>query len=59
VKPTIPQTSITANQATIAASQFSGDWRAKKYQWKRIKKYGALNREFLKSLGAKITQLMN
>jgi hypothetical protein len=57
---TIPRSqTITANQATIAASQFSGDWRAKKYQRKRIKAYGELNRKFLKALGAQITNVIN
>jgi hypothetical protein len=61
MKPTtIPQAqTITAAQATIAASQFPGDWRQKKYQRKRIKLYGESNREFLRSLGARITLVKN
>jgi len=50
---------ITAQQATIAASQFCGDWRAKKYQRKRIKVYGELNRAVLKQLGAQIVSVTN
>jgi hypothetical protein len=59
MKPTIPATSITANQATIAASRFSGDWRQKKYQRKRIRAYGEINRKALKDLGARIVLLTN
>jgi len=55
MKATIPQVqTITAQQATIAASKFSGDWRQRRYQWKRIKAYGELNRKVLKELGAGI-----
>jgi hypothetical protein len=59
MKPSVPQTSITAKQAVLAASQFAGDWRRKKYQRKRIKAYGEINRKFLKALGAKIILVMN
>jgi hypothetical protein len=54
-----PQTSITAQQATIAASTFSGDWRLKKYQRKRIRAYRALSRKALKDLGAQIALVIN
>lgn len=59
MKNTIPQTSITAKQATIAASRFSGDWRLRKYQRKRVKAYGEINRAELKKLGAQITTVWN
>jgi hypothetical protein len=55
MKNSIPQAqTITAQQATIAASRFSGDWRQRKYQRKRIKAYGELNLKVLKELGAAI-----
>jgi hypothetical protein len=50
---------ISAVQATIAASQFSGDWRAKKYHRKRIRFYGESNRDFLRALGARIKMSSN
>jgi hypothetical protein len=56
---TMPQTSITANQATIAASQCSGDYRLRKYQRKRIKAYGEINRDVLRKLGAQIKTVWN
>lgn len=57
---TIPQVqTITAKQAMLAASNFNGDWRAKKFHRKRIKLYGESNREFLRQLGARITMSKN
>jgi len=53
-----PQT-ITAPQMQVAASNWTGDWRRKKYQRRRIREYGWLNRKFLESLGAKITKVWN
>jgi hypothetical protein len=53
-----PQT-ITAPQMRIAASNWPGDWRAKKYERKRIREYAFLNRKFLESLGAEITKVQN
>ena len=50
---------ITAQQAMLAASNFSADWRAKKYHRARIKKYGELDRAALKELGARITKVKN
>ncbi len=60
MKPTFkqPQTSITAEQAKIAAG-VTGDWRQRKFQRRRIREYGALTRKFLKSLGAQITTVTN
>jgi hypothetical protein len=60
MKPQSPQPqTITAKQATIAASTFPGDHRQKQYQRKRIRAYGAINRAELKKLGAHITLVMN
>lgn len=56
MKTTITQArTITARNCEIAASRFSGDWRHTKYQRKRIKAYGEINRNALKELGATIT----
>jgi hypothetical protein len=60
MKTTIPHAqTISAKLAMIAASTFADDWRLRKYQRRRVRAYGEINRKVLKDLGARITLVMN